>query len=75
MGRKIRKQDIMPSLTIQGKRQIIDDAIAVLGKARVESWVVSRNVSSLSYFKEHVRKFGPRYFRELFNLFKSQENR
>ena len=72
MGKKIKKQDTMPSLTIQGKRQIIDDAIAVLGKAQVESWVVSKNVLSLSYFKEHVRKFGPRYFRELFNLSKNQ---
>ena len=62
----------MPSLTIQGKRQIIVEAIAVLGKARVEAWVVSRNISSLSYFEEHVRKFGPRYFRELFNLSKNQ---
>ena len=72
MGKKIRKQDTMPSLTIQGKRQIIEDAIAVLGKPRVEVWVVSKNVSSLSYFKEHVRKFGPRYFRDLFNLSKNQ---
>ena len=72
MGKKIRKQDTMPSLTIQGKRQIIAGAIKILGKNHVESWVISKNIPSLTYFEEHVRKFGPRYFRELFNLSKNQ---
>ena len=72
MGKKTRKQDGMPSLTLEGKRLIISEAIAVLGKARVEAWVVSKKISSLTYFEEHIRKFGPRYFRELFNLSKNQ---
>ena len=61
----------MNALTIQGKRQIIAGAIKILGKNHVESWVISKNIPSLTYFEEHVRKFGPRYFRELFNLSKN----
>jgi len=58
----------MPSLTVKGKRQIIKDAIDVLGRQKVIEWTDSKNIDTLRHFNEHVRKYGAKYFRELFEL-------
>lgn len=68
--RKKNKLGGMPSLTIDGKRQIIKDAVKELGESNVTIWMQSKNIESLKYFKDHVRKYGPKYFRELYNLSK-----
>ena len=70
--KKIKKnKTAIPSFTIDGKRQIIKDAVKNLGESRVSLWLMSKNIQSLKYFNDHVRKFGPKYFRELYNLSKS----
>ena len=68
--RKKNKSGSMPSLTIDGKRQIIRDAVKELGESNVTAWIKSKNIESLKYFTDHVRKYGPKYFRELYNLSK-----
>ena len=67
---KKNKSGSMPSLTIDGKRQIIKDAVKELGESNVTAWINSKNIESLKYFTDHVRKYGPKYFRELYNLSK-----
>ena len=68
--KKKHKKNSMPSLTIDGKRQIIKEAVSSLGLARVNMWLELRNIESLKYFTAHVRKYGPKYFRELYKLSK-----
>jgi hypothetical protein len=70
---RMKKKDKrgMPSLTVDGKRKIIADAVDVLGKNQIELWLKEKNIASLHYFNEHVRKFGAKYFRELFDLSKN----
>ena len=61
----------MPSLTIDGKRQIIKIAVATLGQKQVTTWLQEHNIESLKYFSDHVRRYGPKYFRELYRLSKN----
>ena len=61
----------MPSLTIDGKRKIIKFAVFTLGEQKVSLWLKQHNIDSIKYFTDHVRKYGPKYFRELYTLSKN----
>lgn len=63
-----QKVNQMPPLTVDGKRQIIKLAISQLGEKQLSLWLTKQKIESLKYFTDHVRKYGPKYFRELYNL-------
>ena len=59
---------LMPSLTIDGKREIIARALAVVGEPALLVWLAAYNVTSVQFIYEHVRKFKAKFFRELFAM-------
>tara|TARA_A100001015_G_scaffold29062_1_gene32304 strand:- start:4128 stop:4334 length:207 start_codon:yes stop_codon:yes gene_type:complete len=58
----------MPSLTIDGKRQIIKDAAARVGVKRLTAYLQTKGIASVAYLNENVRKYKAKLFRELFDL-------
>ncbi len=56
----------MPSLTIDGKRDIIARALVAAGEPALLVWLATYNVTSIQFIHEHVRKFKAKFFRELF---------
>ena len=64
MAKPIKSQ--MPALTIDGKRQLIKQAVQVHGKKNVEKWLLTYNLVSLKIAMVSVRKLRPSFFRELY---------
>ena len=64
MGKQ--KKSAMPSLTIDGKRQLIKQAIQIHGKKNTEKWLQNHNAQSIQYALESVRKLRPKFFYDLF---------
>tara|TARA_B100000941_G_C28165235_1_gene379388 strand:- start:37 stop:255 length:219 start_codon:yes stop_codon:yes gene_type:complete len=64
MGKQ--KKSTMPPLTIDGKRQLIKQAIYIHGKKNTEKWLLNHNVQSIQQALESVRKLKPKFFYELF---------
>lgn len=62
----------MPSLTIDGKRQIIAMAIEAIGEDAFLSWLHQKNIPSIRYIYEHVRQYKAKFFRALFDLTKNK---
>ena len=65
---KKNKHSFMPSLTIDGKRQIIKDAAARVGVKRLTAYLQTKGIASVAYLNENVRKYKAKLFRELFEL-------
>jgi len=57
----------MPPLTIDGKRQIIKEAMLALGERQLTVWLKKYNIPSIVYFKEHVRQYKAKLFRDLYD--------
>jgi hypothetical protein len=58
----------MPSLTIDGKRAIVSMALAKLGEPALTDWLKSKNIPSIRYFQENIRKYKMAFFKELYTL-------
>ena len=58
----------MPSLTIEGKREILAMAQASLGEKKLLEFLKAHQIPSILYAKEQVRRFKAKFFRELFEL-------
>ena len=67
MGNRNHLKPDMPSHTIEGKRDIITKAHKAMGEKAFLEWLKAKNIPSLRYFQEHVRKYKASYFRELFD--------
>ncbi|MBT5855205.1 hypothetical protein HOH87_01050 [bacterium] len=65
---KRRQPGELPPLTIQGKRDIVAEVIKVRGEKVFLAWLIERNIPSVRYMKEHVRKYKSRVFREMMEL-------
>lgn len=63
----------MPSLTIDGKREIIQMALAKVGEKTLTEWLSKRNITSIRTLNEQVRKHKAKFFRELFALSQLKE--
>jgi hypothetical protein len=68
MSKNKKNKNELPSFTIDGKRLILKNAVLKLGEAQVTAWLEVKGIPSLRYFNDHVRRYGPKYFRELFEL-------
>jgi len=62
------KRNTMPSLTVEGRRDIIKQAIIVMGKPAFEKWLLQHNLTSIKIALDSVRKLRPSFFRELYQL-------
>ena len=56
----------MPTLTLEGKRTIIDAAMSQKGSAAFTAWLKNKYIPSLRYFQENIRKYKMGFFKELF---------
>jgi|GEM_PF-4626117 len=63
---KKQPSHLMPSLTVQGKRSILEKAIQTHGEAVVTQWLAAKDIPSIHYFYEQVRKYKAKLFRDLF---------
>ncbi len=58
----------MPSLTIDGKREIIEMALKKLGEKAFLDWLKPYNITSLRMLNENVRRYKAKFFRAMFAL-------
>jgi hypothetical protein len=56
----------MPSLTLEGKRAITNAAISQKGSVAFTTWLKNKDIPSLRYFQENIRKYKMGFFKELF---------
>ena len=66
--RHYQDSNAMPSLTIQGKRLIIANAIKKVGEKAFLDWLNEKGIPSIRYVNEHVRKYKAKFFRDMHNL-------
>jgi len=63
-----KQKSHMPSLTIDGKRNIISMACEAVGEDALLQWLQQYNIPSIRYLNEHVRRYKAKFFRALFEL-------
>jgi hypothetical protein len=67
-GKKPPPGPRMPSLTIEGKREIINMALGAVGEDELVKWLNERGIQTIREIYEQVRKHKAKFFRDLFAL-------